>query len=86
MRTKAVKPRHQLDNGFDQRVTRDRVAEFTGAFEQDNAAAGHATTRDTRVNAATIQKAGAPTCSSPCFVCVVVESVLTQGCAANSQK
>jgi hypothetical protein len=59
MRTKAMKPGRQLDNGFDQRVTRDRVAEFTGAFKQDNAAAGHAATGDTRVNAATIQRVGA---------------------------
>jgi hypothetical protein len=49
MRTKAMKPRRQLDNGFDQRVTRDRVAEFTETFKQDNAAAGHAVTRDTLV-------------------------------------
>jgi hypothetical protein len=55
MLTKAMKPRDQLDNGFDQRVTRDRVAEFTGAFKQDNAAAGHEATRDTRINTATIQ-------------------------------
>jgi len=59
MRTKAMKPRRQLDNGFDQRVTRDRVAEFTGAFKRDNAAAAHAATRDTRVNTATIQRARA---------------------------
>jgi len=55
MLTKAMKPRDQMDNGFDQRVTRDRVAEFTGAFKQDNAAAGHEATRDTRINTATIQ-------------------------------